>query len=142
MCANRYIASHTHSRHRTRETLLPVWLYASSPVWLYTHDASVVICELAKMRTYHIPMMPVWLYTHDASVVICERHLNANENDSHSAIMGTQRAPHVSKYSLTYNHAGCVGICQPSLTYRHEGLSLYTIPRFRYHPFERAGGPY
>ena len=123
MCANRYIASHPHSRHRTRETLLLVWLYASSP-------------------TYHIPMMPVWLYTHDASVVICERHLNANENDSHSAIMGTQRAPHVSKYSLTYNHAGCVGICQPSLTYRHEGLSLYTIPRFRYHPFERAGGPY
>ena len=67
-------------------------------------------------------------YTHDASVGICERHLNANENDSHSAIMGTQpswahshhghsaimgtqRAPHVSKYSLTYNHAGCVGIC-------------------------------
>ena len=87
MCANRYIASHPHSRHRTRETLLLVWIYASSPVWLYTHVASVVICELAKMRTYHIPMMPVWLYTHDASVVICERHLNANENDSHSAML-------------------------------------------------------
>ena len=90
MCANRYIASHPHSRHRTRVTLLLVWLYASSPVWLYTHVASVVICGLTKMRTYHMPMMPVWIYTHDASVVICERHLNANENDSHSAIMGTQ----------------------------------------------------
>ena len=117
--------------------MMPVWLYASLS---YTHDASVVIYPCCQCG--YIPMMPVWLYTHDASVVICERHLNANENDSHSAIMGTQRAPHVSKYSLTYNHAGCVGICQPSLTYRHEGLSLYTIPRFRYHPFERAGGPY
>jgi hypothetical protein len=53
--------------------MLLVWLYASLS---YTHVASVVIWWLA--------MMPVWLYTHDACVVICERYLNANENDSHS----------------------------------------------------------
>ena len=86
-------------------------------------------------------MMPVWLYTHDASVVICERHLNANENDSHSAIMGTQRAPHVSKYSLTYNHAGCVGICQPSLTYRHEGFAFIPYPDLGTIPLSGRGAP-
>ena len=76
----------------------------------YTHDASVVICErhLIGNENHSHSAMLVSTHCHHGHTA---RHLNANENDSHSAIMGTQRAPHVSKYSLTYNHAGCVGIC-------------------------------
>ena len=117
--------------------MLPVWLYASLS---YTHDASVVICErhLIGNENHSHSAMLVSTHCHHGHTA---RHLNANENDSHSAIMGTQRAPHVSEYSLTYNHAGCVGIRQPSLTYRHEGFAFIPYPDLGTIPLSGRGAP-